>query len=498
MKLFIILGNQLFPDSYLEDYKKNFTFFMAEDFGLCSHQKPNKKKILLFLSSMRSYADKLRENDFQIIYQDIDDPEFESPYIKKLEKIIRLYNIESITFFEIEDKFFESSIIRYLSQSKIDFNMIKSPMFLTSRDEFSQFLLTNKPFMASFYKYVRKKHQILLDSNDKPIGGKWSFDSENRKKIPDSIEIPTFPEINMSEHTKLLIPIIEKKLAKHYGTLDNFNFVTEVQKVNELFNFFLENKLNLFGDYEDALTQRDNILFHSKLSPYINMGMITPDYIINKTLDYYQNNDIKLNSIEGFIRQIIGWREFIRGIYQNYSQEMEQKNFFQHQRHMCDSWYSGKTGIPPLDHCINNAFQNGWSHHIERLMVLSNIMNLCEINPNSVYSWFMEAFVDSSDWVMAPNVFGMGLFSDGGIFSTKPYICGSNYILKMMDFQKGEWCDTLDGLYWRFIDKNRDYFKGNPRLSIMIGSLDRMNTERKSKIFSKAEDFIKDNTYVLE
>lgn len=228
------------------------------------------------------------------------------------------------------------------------------------------------------------------------------------------------------------------------------------------------------------------------------MGMITPDYIINKTLDYYQNNDIKLNSIEGFIRQIIGWREFIRGIYQNYSQEMEQKNFFQHQRHMCDSWYSGKTGIPPLDHCINNAFQNGWSHHIERLMVLSNIMNLCEINPNSVYSWFMEAFVDSSDWVMAPNVFGMGLFSDGGIFSTKPYICGSNYILKMMDFQKGEWCDTLDGLYWRFIDKNRDYFKGNPRLSIMIGSLDRMNTERKSKIFSKAEDFIKDNTYVLE
>ena len=152
MKLFIILGNQLFPDSYLEDYKKNFTFFMAEDFGLCSHQKPNKKKILLFLSSMRSYADKLRENDFQIIYQDIDDPEFESPYIKKLEKIIRLYNIESITFFEIEDKFFESSIIRYLSQSKIDFNMIKSPMFLTSRDEFSQFLLTNKPFMATFYK----------------------------------------------------------------------------------------------------------------------------------------------------------------------------------------------------------------------------------------------------------------------------------------------------------------------------------------------------------
>ncbi|MDG2187823.1 MAG: cryptochrome/photolyase family protein [Hyphomicrobiales bacterium] len=495
MKLFIILGNQLFPETYIKDYKDQYTFFMAEDLGLCTHQKPNKKKILLFLSAMRSYADGMRRNNFKIIYHDLDSHEFKSSYIWKLNRVLELNNVKSVSFFEIEDKFLENEIVNYLKDNEIDFNILNSPMFLTSRTEFSDFLLSNKPFMATFYKYIRKKHNIMMDSNMKPVGGKWSFDSDNRKRIPDSIPIPAFPKIEKTEHTKKLIPIIEKQFLSHYGNLENFDFVTEYEKVDDLFNFFLEKKLDLFGDYEDALSKRDNILFHSKLSPYINMGLITPEYIIEKTLDYHQKNNIRLNSIEGFIRQIIGWREFIRGIYQNYSEEMEQKNFFNHTRSMRDTWYTGKTGIPPLDHCINNAFENGWSHHIERLMVLANIMNLCEIHPSFVYRWFMEAFVDSSDWVMIPNVYGMGLFSDGGIFSTKPYICGSNYILKMMDFQKGEWCETLDGLYWRFIDKNRQYFKSNPRLSIMVGSLDRMNADRKSLIFSKAEAFIKENSY---
>ena len=185
----------------------------------------------------------------------------------------------------------------------------------------------------------------------------------------------------------------------------------------------------------------------------------------------------------------------MRGIYQNYDQRLEKTNFFNHNRKMKKSWYEGTTGLDPLDHAINNAKDYGWSHHIERLMILANIMNLCEINPKQVYKWFMEMFVDSSDWVMVPNVYGMGLFSDGGIFATKPYICGSAYFMKMMDFKKGDWCNTMDGLYWRFINKNRKFFLKNPRLSMMVRIFDKMKIERKKLILSEAEKFITKNTY---
>ncbi len=199
--------------------------------------------------------------------------------------------------------------------------------------------------------------------------------------------------------------------------------------------------------------------------------------------------------MEGYIRQVIGWREFMRGVYQKYSEDMETRNFFKQNRKMKDTWYEGSTGLPPLDYAIKNALNHGWSHHIERLMILSNIMNLCEIKPKIVYKWFMEMFVDSSDWVMVPNVYGMGLFSDGGIFATKPYICGSSYFMKMMDFKKGEWCNTMDGLYWRFINRNRSFFLKNPRLSMMVRIFDKMKPERKKLILTEADKFINSNTF---
>ena len=197
-------------------------------------------------------------------------------------------------------------------------------------------------------------------------------------------------------------------------------------------------------------------------------------------LVFYKKNHVNFNSLEGYIRQVIGWREFTRGIYQNFNLDMESSNFFKHNRRMKESWYEGNTGLPPLDYAINNASVYGWSHHIERLMILANIMNLCEVKPIYVYKWFMEMFVDSSEWVMVPNVYGMGLYSDGGIFATKPYICGSNYFLKMMDFKKGDWCNTMDGLYWRFINKNRDFFSSNPRLSMMVSIFDKNEAREKT------------------
>ena len=496
MNLFFILGNQLFPLKYLNHYKNDHLFYMAEDHDLCTFQKHHKQKILLFLSAMRSYADTLKKNKYKIEYKKIEDNDFKHSYFDKLLKIINKKKITEVSSFEVEDKFFEEKLTRFFNKKKIKWNIIQTPMFLNSRNEFKNYLeKSKKPFMATFYKETRKKLGILMHDNGTPVGSKWSFDEDNRNKLPKNILVPKHPIISETKHTKFLKKIIEKNFKNHPGNTNNFWFATEYNDVIKLLDFFIKKKSNLFGDYEDAVSQRDNILFHSALSPYINLGLITPELIIEKILNYNKKNKIKLNSLEGYVRQIIGWREFMRGVYQKYSDKMETKNFFNQKRKMKYSWYEGSTGLLPLDHAIKNALTHGWSHHIERLMILSNIMNLCEIKPVYVYKWFMEMFVDSSDWVMVPNVYGMGLFSDGGIFATKPYICGSSYILKMMDFKKGEWCNIMDGLYWRFINRNRTFFLKNPRLSMMVRVFDKMKMERKKLILPVAEKFIKENTY---
>ena len=484
--IFIVLGNQLFDPLYLKNYK-DCKIFMAEDLGLCSYEKHHKLKILHFLSSMRSYNDLLKSKGFETDYYDCKN-NFSDKYEDKLKKSIKENKSKRVFFFEVEDKPFEKKLNKIVKEIGLERVIVTSPMFLNSRDDFKKYLENKKkPLMANYYKMSRIKFDLLV-KDEKPVGGKWSFDKDNRKKLPQTVKVPKRLVASETKHTKVLKKFINTTFDNHPGNTENFWLPTTHKESAVWLDDFLIEKLNLFGDYEDAVSQRDNILFHSALSPLINSGLITPEKIVDRLKKL--RTKVNLNSLEGYIRQVIGWREFMRGIYQNYSIEMEKGNFFKHKRRFKKEWYSGETGIPPLDHSIKNALKYGWTHHIERLMILSSLMNLCEIEPKQVYKWFMEMFVDSSEWVMVPNVYGMGLFSDGGIFATKPYICGSSYYLKMMDFKKGEWCETVDGLYWRFINKNRKFFSSNPRLNMMVSVYDKMKNERKKKILSKAEAFI--------
>ena len=484
--IFIVLGNQLFDPLYLKNYKF-CKIFMAEDLGLCTYEKHHKLKILHFLSSMRSYNDLLKSKGFETDYYDCKN-NFSGKYEDKLRKSIKESKPKRVFSFEVEDKPFEKKLNKIVKEIGLERVIVTSPMFLNSRDDFKKYLENKKkPLMANYYKMSRIKFDLLV-KDEKPVGGKWSFDKDNRKKLPQTVKLPKRLVASETKHTKVLKKFINTTFENHPGNTENFWLPTTHKESTEWLDDFLIEKLNLFGDYEDAVSQRDNILFHSALSPLINSGLITPEKIVDRLKKL--KTKVNLNSLEGYIRQVIGWREFMRGIYQNYSTEMEKGNFFKHKRKFKKEWYSGETGIPPLDHSIKNALKYGWTHHIERLMVLSSLMNLCEIEPKQVYKWFMEMFVDSSEWVMVPNVYGMGLFSDGGIFATKPYICGSSYYLKMMDFKKGEWCETVDGLYWRFINKNRKFFSSNPRLNMMVSVYDKMKNERKKKILSKAEAFI--------
>lgn len=484
-KAFIILGNQLFPHTHFRSYKDH-TFFMAEAHELCTHFKYHKHKLLLFLMAMRTFRDELKEKDLKVHYSPMPDKKSET-YSKRLKSFLKDY--DEVKIYEIEDKFFEKELIDLCDSQNIKLEILKSPAFLVTREEFRDYLgSVKKPFMKTFYERLRKKHQVLMKKN-KPEGGSFSFDSDNRNKLPKDVDPPPliFPKPGERKHFKKVKEIIEKHFSDHPGECDNFWLATSRKEALKVFDRFLKERLVSFGTYQDSITYRSDFVFHSVISPYINMGLLLPDEVIRKVEKAYHNNkDIPINSAEGFIRQVLGWREFVRGIYQEFDETQQKENFFSHEKKLSQDWYEGTTGIPPLDDAILKAKKYGYNHHIERLMVVSNLMLLLEIHPQEVYRWFMEMFVDSSDWVMGPNVFGMGQFSDGGIFATKPYICGSNYLLKMSDYKKGDWCDGVDGLYWQFIEKNQDFFKKNPRLSMMVRTLEKMDKEKKKKIYSEA------------
>ena len=487
---FLLLGNQLFDPKILKDQGCK-RVFMAEDYSLCTYEKHHKLKIYLYLCAMREYKDELQRNGIQVDYFSLEARTDKQTYIEFFINFLNKEKIDRINIFEIENKFFEKKVLTSLEGAGVEYDLSATPMFLFSRKEFDSLYGKNKTFrLGNFYKVGRKKFNILVDNEGNPLDGRWSFDEENRKKIPANTNIPELPKFAPSKYHDAVSTLVEKHFFEHPGSTKNVWFPVTRLKALELLDDFLIQRLANFGAYEDAMLKDQNFLFHSCISAMLNIGLITPDIVIQKALDLFKKNKAPLNSIEGFVRQILGWREFVRGIYQLRGAKQKKSNFWGHQRKLSQSWYDGSTGLLPLDDCIKSALKDGYSHHIPRLMVICNLMNMCEIDPKYTYKWFMEMYIDASDWVMIPNVFGMATYSDGGLMSTKPYTCSSNYILKMSNYERGAWCDVIDGLYWRFIQKNIDFYSSNPRLSFQTRVLSRMSEDRKTLIFKKAEEFL--------
>lgn len=486
--MLVILGNQLFDPRYLPD-PAGHPVFMAEDMGLCTYEKHHQQKIVLFLAAMRAYADELRAAGYTVHYETLDGDDGRR-YEDKLRSALQTAGTDALVHFEIEDKAMELRLLDFGADHRVERTELLSPMFTCSRDEFHAFAAGKKRLlMGDFYKQRRRALDILIDAQGEPAGGRWSFDADNRKKLPRKLTPPDMPWLEPTEQAREVIALVEQIFVDHPGRAAEFCWPTTRAQARAWLDDFIANRLEQFGPYEDAMTTRSSTVFHSVLSPCMNLGLLTPDEIIDRVRQ--AADEIPLQSLEGFVRQVIGWREFVRGVYREFGERQEAGNFWSHERELTRAWYDGTTGIPPLDDAIQTAQRLGWTHHIPRLMVLGNLMTLCEIRPQSAHRWFMEMFVDSSEWVMGPNVYGMGLFSDGGVFATKPYICGSNYLLKMSDYGKGDWCEVVDGLYWRFIDRHREFFASNPRLALMPRALDRLATERRQRIFSAADDFIK-------
>ena len=489
----LVLGNQLFPIEEVNAAQVDCVI-MIEDQFLCRHFAYHQQKLVLVLAAMRAYAQSLRQVGIQVLYQPLVVEQESSnvdQFTATLRHLLAQHEVTELVCFEVEGKAMQGNLLRLAQSMDLQHRVLPSPMFLCGRAEFAGFLKGRaKPQMASFYKFQRTRLKILVDADGAPAGGRWSFDEDNRKKLPKSIHPPALPGVPEDPVVGEVSDLVSRVFADHPGSVEGFHWPVTRQGALQWLEDFLLQRLALFGPYEDAISQRSKTVFHSVLSPMLNLGLITPKELVDRTLQAAERNDIPMQSLEGFIRQVIGWREFIRGVYQHFSAVQHQGNFWRHERQMTDAWYTGDTGIEPLDVAIVEAQRSGWSHHIPRLMVVANLMTLCEIEPKAAHRWFMEMYVDSASWVMGPNVYGMGVFSDGGIFATKPYICGSNYLLKMSDYKKGPWCDVMDGLYWRFIDNNREFFSTNPRLALMPRALDRLKPERKEIIFSAAEAFL--------
>lgn len=489
MKTAVVLGNQLFPIKKLRDLKIE-QVFMAEDHELCTYFKFHKHKIIFFLAAMRQYAEELEESGIKVVYKSLKSKGKDKKYETKLKEFTDEAQLRELHVFEIEDKCFEKRIIEFCSQEKLEIQWHKSPMFVVERSKFKEYLKNHKkPFMKTFYESIRKETGVLMQKNGKPRGGRFSFDSDNRKKMPKGETPPALPVSKANKCVQEVKQLVEERFSDHPGSSQNFWLPTTRKEALRWKRAFVQERLSKFGDYQDAISPDHEFNYHSVLSPMINSGLLLPDEVIQSVEQELTSNNI--NSVEGFIRQVLGWREFIRGIYQNYSEQQEKENFFNHQRKLNKHWYDATTGIPVLDDCIKKANKYSYNHHIERLMIVSNIMLMLQVHPHEVHRWFMEMFADSSDWVMGPNVYGMGQFSDGGIFATKPYLSSSNYLLKMSSYKKGDWCDVIDGLFWRFLDKNRKFFQTQYRMAGLLTTLDKMDKSRKSHIFRAAQGFQK-------
>jgi deoxyribodipyrimidine photolyase-related protein len=484
----LIFPHQLFEESTLLGNENSI--YLVEEFLFFKQYNFHKQKIAFHRATMKFYEHFLASKEKMVTYieshQDIAD-------ISKLIPHLKSQGITDIYYIDPVDNWLEKRIEKQCAIYEINRTVIDSPLFLNTKEDLLPFFRADKKkyYQSSFYTEQRKKRGILIDREGGPTGGKWSFDAENRKKYPVKKTPPPVQFPDLDNYYEEALIYVATYFPSNLGKLSkNVLYPTNFETTKQWLEQFFEQRFMEFGTYEDAIVAENSILNHSVLTPMLNVGLITPKYVIDKSLAFAKANNIPINSLEGFIRQIIGWREFVRGMYECRGSFERTRNFWGFNKKIPDAFYDGSTGIYPIDQTIKKILQTGYCHHIERLMVLGNFMMLCEFDPDEVHRWFMELFIDSYDWVMVPNIYGMSQFADGGLMATKPYISGSNYLMKMSNYKKGAWQAIWDGLFWRFMDTHRNFFKQHPRLGMLVTMFDKMPLEKRQQHIEKGAQFI--------
>lgn len=476
----LVLGDQLFDG--LPHLPPDAEIVMGEDAHLAGRIRHHRQKLVLFFSAMRHFAQHLQAQGRVVHY--FHDGEGGPGVFARFSELAEDHPSWA---YEPADRY-ANALLPEKTQR------VANPMFLTPPEFWRGYRSgAKRPKMGDFYQRQRRRMNLLMEPSGEPVGGQWSFDEDNRKPWPKGKSASHPPAFSPNEITREVMKLVERSFKDHPGEFDAFDWPVTHPEAHEALADFLENRIDEFGPFEDAISPQERTAFHSLLTPSLNIGLLTPEQVVRETMARHTRRPVPLASLEGFLRQIVGWREFIHLIDAEYPVERNPEsvpNAFAFSRRLADVWWTGETGLPPIDIPIQRALRHGWCHHIERLMQLGAPMLMCEVHPYEAYRWFMEMFIDSADWVMAPNALGMSQFADDGLFATKPYLSGSAYIRKMGDYPAGDWCDVWDGLYWRFLERQRDRFAKNPRMAQLLRGIDRLEPARKARIFKAAEAWI--------
>lgn len=490
----VVLGDQLSTSiSCLNDTDlANDWVLMAEVHEEATYVKHHVKKIAFIFSAMRHFAESLRESGHQVIYRKFDCEGNQGSLFGEVQRLLTLQRFDRVVVTEPGEYRLLSEMQGWQERLGVPVEIRDDSRFLSSPEDFAQWASDRKELrMEFFYREMRKKYSILMEGN-KPVGGKWNYDQQNRKPAKCGMAIPQTSKFEPDLITEEVLNLVEQQFTDHFGQLRPFYFAVTRAQALKVLDVFFEQRLIHFGDYQDAMLQDEDWLFHSHISFYLNCGLLLPLEIIQKAEQRYIEGSAPLNAVEGFIRQILGWREYVRGLYWLKMPEYKNLNYFNAQRSLPQLYWGAGTEMNCMAQCVKNTQENAYAHHIQRLMVLGNFALLTGLNPDEVNDWYLLVYADAYEWVELPNVHGMVLYADGGILGSKPYAAGGSYIHKMSNYchhchynvkeKSGAMACPFNYLYWNFLITHQSTLRGNPRLAMVYRTLDKMSSERTHEI----------------
>jgi len=497
----LVLGDQLSRGlSALRDIDAGDTVLMVEVHDEATYVRHHKQKIVLVLSAMRHFAESLRVEGIHVEYVRLEDRGNTGSFTGELGRALSRHSAGEIVVTEPGEWRVWEMMHAWGAEAGVPVEIREDDRFLCSRAEFAEWAKGRKGLrMEFFYRHMRRKTGWLMDG-DKPLGGRWNYDAENRKALPRNLAIPPARRFTPDAITRDVMTLVGQHFADHFGDLESFGWGVTREDALEALRHFIANCLPQFGDYQDAMKAGEDVLFHSALSPYINIGLLSPREVCEAALDAFKQGAAALHSVEGFIRQILGWREYVHGIYWTQMPSYQHTNFLSADRPLPEFYWTAKTTMQCLRESIEATRRNAYAHHIQRLMLTGNFALLAGVSPAQLEEWYLIVYADAFEWVELPNTHGMALHADGGLLGSKPYAASGAYINRMSDYCAG--CDysprlksgsnacPFNYLYWYFLIVNEHKLKPNLRMAMPYRALARMTEERRQQIVHESEGFL--------
>ncbi|MFC0407094.1 cryptochrome/photolyase family protein [Roseomonas elaeocarpi] len=501
-RLRFVLGDQLTRDvSSLRDLAPCDVVLMAEVCDEATYVRHHQRKIAFLFSAMRHFADALRVEGITVDYVALDDPGNTGSFTGELRRALQRHGIDGLVVTEAGEWRVAEMMAGWEEMLGIPVEIRDDDRFLSSHRDFARFGRTGQPLlMENFYRSMRRRTGYLMAADGEPEGGQWNLDAENRARLPGSVTPPERPAFVPDLVTQEVLALVSQRFGNHFGRLDGFDYPVTRQDALAYLGWFVREALPGFGAYQDAMRQGEPLLFHSHLSALINCGLLTATECCEAAVAAYHDGEAPLNAAEGFVRQLIGWREFIRGIYWREMPGYGERNELGATRPLPDFFWTGETDLNCLRQSVGDTRDNAYAHHIQRLMVLGNFCLLAGIDPKTVQEWYLVVYHDAYEWVEMPNVVGVILYADGGLLATKPYAASGNYIHRMSNYcehcrydvkqrQGAEAC-PFNYLYWDFVARHRERLASNPRFRQAVQTLDRMDPDRVEAIRRDARNFL--------